>query len=627
MSWGWRKLLQLCDLVRPYIWAKVGDGFHLKNHVADLIENNTWMWPQAWLQKAPNLGLLAALNHDVNSDDTYCFSTQVWMQVRTMADMDNIQPALHDINERNNRLFKKEKRSSDELRNIIMVMVRLKLMTFRFKNTTNVQQMHGKWKMPSSFRLYGESCTLFSFSEVLPIGFFLGRFFKEAISLEWYNFAYLEDQSLVLEAKTHEENPNVGKTQEENPKSVLESVQDKPTGWDDDDNNRIKSFANVVSASTPKSKLNFRTQFNEDKVEETDFVLPLAAVEVVKHKFDNTLVGFFVGQKVAFPLVKNYIMNTWSKFGVQKVMRDDEGVYYYKFDSPNGVDQVLQQGPWMIRNTPLILNKWTPNLSLAKDKVTKVPVWVKLHRVPVVAYSEDGLNLIASQVGTPLMLDAFTSTMCEEPWGRIRFMRALIEVSAEKDLKDNVIMAVPLENGEGYSKENIRVEYEWKLPTCSDCRIFGHYTKKCPQRPVKRAPVVVKTTMEENNDGFVKVNNRKSKGKGPMNNQKKNATGFKVGNNQNLRYQPVKPKSSDKKSDDDQQDNGIKLKNLFEKLNDITIPVIVSSRGNEAENIFGDTSKVTQFTEDSDSEVEETLIMETKRTKGASTPNTQVSNV
>ncbi|GJR59307.1 putative RNA-directed DNA polymerase [Tanacetum coccineum] len=335
------------------------------------------------------------------------------------------------------------------------------------------------------------------------------------------------------EAKTHEENPNIGKTQEECPKSVLESVHDKLTGWDDDDNNGIKSFANVVSASTPKSKLNFRTLFNEDKVEETDFVLPLAAVEVVKHKFDNTL----------------------------KVMRDDEGVHYFKFDSPNGVDQ-------------------TPSLSLAKDKVTKVPVWVKLHRVPVVAYYEDGLSLIASQVGTPLMLDVFTSAMCEEPWGRIGFARALIEVSAEKDLKENVIMAVPLENGEGYSKENIRVEYEWKPPTC----------------------IVVETTVEENNDGFMKVNNRKTKGKGPVNNQKKNATGFKVGNNQNLRYQPVKPKSGDKKSDDDQQDNGIKLKNLFKKLNDITVPVTYSSGGNEAENIFGDTSKVTQFTEDSDSE-------------------------
>ncbi|GJU51655.1 hypothetical protein Tco_1221210 [Tanacetum coccineum] len=140
------------------------------------------------------------------------------------------------------------------------------------------------------------------------------------------------------EAKTNEDNPIIEKTQEGEPKSVLENVQVNLTGWDNDDNSGIKSFANVVSASKPTSKLNFRTLFNEDKVEETDFVLPLAVVEVVKHKFDNTLVGFFVGQKVAFPLVKNYIMNTWSKFGVQKVMRDDEGVHYFMFDSTNGVD-------------------------------------------------------------------------------------------------------------------------------------------------------------------------------------------------------------------------------------------------------------------------------------------------
>ncbi|GJX67679.1 protein LAZ1 [Tanacetum coccineum] len=37
-------------------------------------------------------------------------------------------------------------------------------------------------------------------------------------------------------------------------------------------------------------------------------------------------------------------------------------------------------------------------------------------KVPVVAYSEDGLSLIATQIGKPVMLDAFTSTMCADPW-------------------------------------------------------------------------------------------------------------------------------------------------------------------------------------------------------------------
>ncbi|GKE63061.1 hypothetical protein Tco_1513428, partial [Tanacetum coccineum] len=64
-----------------------------------------------------------------------------------------------------------------------------------------------------------------------------------------------------------------------------------------------KSFVNVATASKPNPKLNFRTLFNEDKVENTDFVLPVENVMAAQNKFANSLVGFFVGKRVAFPLV------------------------------------------------------------------------------------------------------------------------------------------------------------------------------------------------------------------------------------------------------------------------------------------------------------------------------------
>nr|GEV51264.1 hypothetical protein [Tanacetum cinerariifolium] len=57
-----------------------------------------------------------------------------------------------------------------------------------------------------------------------------------------------------------------------------------------------------------------------------------------------------------------------------------------------------------------------------------------MHKVPIVAYSEDGLSLIATQIGTPIMLDAFTSSMCVDSWGRIGFARALIERLVSKPL-------------------------------------------------------------------------------------------------------------------------------------------------------------------------------------------------
>ncbi|GJT10996.1 hypothetical protein Tco_0858038 [Tanacetum coccineum] len=57
--------------------------------------------------------------------------------------------------ERNNRIFKKVKRTLEEIIDVIMVTVCLKLLTFRFKSTNMVNKLLSRWKMPTSFRLYG----------------------------------------------------------------------------------------------------------------------------------------------------------------------------------------------------------------------------------------------------------------------------------------------------------------------------------------------------------------------------------------------------------------------------------------------------------------------------------------
>ncbi|GKA68715.1 retrovirus-related pol polyprotein from transposon TNT 1-94 [Tanacetum coccineum] len=167
----------------------------------------------------------------------------------------------------------------------------------------------------------------------------------------------------------------------------MKNLSSKKMNIDDTVSIGLKSYVNVVTASKLKPKLNFRP--------------------------------------VAFPLVQNYVTNTWAKFGFKKVIKDEDDVFYFKFSSITGLEQVLEQGPWLVRNQPLILTKWAPNLDLAKDVVTKVPVWVKIHKVPVVAYSNDGLSLIASQIGKP----------------------------AEKELKQEVKMVVLKIVGEGQTIE------------------------------------------------------------------------------------------------------------------------------------------------------------------------------
>ncbi|GJT03135.1 hypothetical protein Tco_0824304 [Tanacetum coccineum] len=187
---------------------------------------------------------------------------------------------------------------------------------------------------------------------------------------------------------------------------------------------------------------------------------------------------------VAFTLVKNYVTNTWSKYGFQKVIKDEDNFFFFKFESITGVSQVLEQ---------------------VKSRNLMGQVYIKS---PIVAIRKNVLVLMLT-IAKPVMLDTFTCAMCNDPWGRIGFARALIEVNATKDLKKEVIMAVPNEDGTEHTNVNIQAEYEWKPPLCLECHVFGHTLAQCPNNVKEPATV----NEEAQIDGFTTVSNRKHKGK------------------------------------------------------------------------------------------------------------------
>nr|GEU29963.1 hypothetical protein [Tanacetum cinerariifolium] len=196
---------------------------------------------------------------------------------------------------------------------------------------------------------------------------------------------------------------------------------------------------------------------NEVSVNGAAVTIPMEAVESVNARFVNTLYGYFIGDRLAFPLVENYVKNTWAN--------------------------VLENGPWLIRRVPLLLNEWTSNTILKKDEIKRVPVWVKMHHVPIVAYSDVGLSLISTQIGKPLMLDSYTSNMCLNSWGRSAYVRVLIEIAADVEQMKSLIIAIPVGNKEGHTFATIDIKYEWTPPRCASCRIFDHVSKKCPKLP------------------------------------------------------------------------------------------------------------------------------------------------
>ncbi|GKD77672.1 RNA-directed DNA polymerase, eukaryota, reverse transcriptase zinc-binding domain protein [Tanacetum coccineum] len=100
---------------------------------------------------------------------------------------------------------------------------------------------------------------------------------------------------------------------------------------------------------------------------------------------------------------------------------------------------------------------------------------------PLEAWSSVGLSVFASRIGTPLIMDAMTTRMCNQRIGSLGYDKVLVEVNADKGLEDHIdVLYKRKDNDEQFAKK-IRVEYDWKLPLCSHCKVFGHSDNKCPR--------------------------------------------------------------------------------------------------------------------------------------------------
>nr|GEY21734.1 hypothetical protein [Tanacetum cinerariifolium] len=85
-----------------------------------------------------------------------------------------------------------------------------------------------------------------------------------------------------------------------------------------------------------------------------------------------------------------------------------------------------------------------------------------------------------------MMLDSYMNSMCLKSWGRSNYGRLPIEINACNDFSDYFVMVVPNLKGNRYTKETIRIEYEWKPSHCSTCLIYGHSLVDCLKVAPKR---------------------------------------------------------------------------------------------------------------------------------------------
>ncbi|GKA76266.1 zinc knuckle CX2CX4HX4C containing protein [Tanacetum coccineum] len=152
------------------------------------------------------------------------------------------------------------------------------------------------------------------------------------------------------------------------------------------DINKSTSYAGVTGGSAkdqPNVTSNFRTLVADSVFDGVNISIPRKVVEKVSTRFEHTLYGYFIGKRMAFPVVEYYARNNWAKHGLKMIMMNSKGFFFFKFDSRTSLEAVLEGGPWLIHKSPIILKKWSMDTRLLKEELTRILIWVKLHDVPI----------------------------------------------------------------------------------------------------------------------------------------------------------------------------------------------------------------------------------------------------
>ncbi|KAJ6706867.1 GLYCINE-RICH CELL WALL STRUCTURAL PROTEIN 1.8-LIKE [Salix viminalis] len=228
----------------------------------------------------------------------------------------------------------------------------------------------------------------------------------------------------------------------------------------------------VASWADRVKVMDSNTRFTLDSIPQQEMGSNIEVTEdmLAEHaeKWNRSLVGFFPGYRMNFFTVNKIASRVWKPLGLEAVTTTASGFIIFQFQKEDQMHEILERGPWLFGGKAIILQPWHPHFVFDKNRISKLPVWVRLRGLPFPLWSRRGLSLAASMVGRPLSCDEATFSCT-----RLDFARVCVEIDAARPLVHNFDINTPLSP----DPLHIEVDFEWIPTRCNKCHLFGHSCK------------------------------------------------------------------------------------------------------------------------------------------------------
>ncbi|XP_015955607.1 uncharacterized protein LOC107479996 [Arachis duranensis] len=146
------------------------------------------------------------------------------------------------------------------------------------------------------------------------------------------------------------------------------------------------------------------------------------------------------------------------------IVKPLENFFLVRLTSQYDYAHVLFEGPWMIADHYLLVQRWRPLFIPQELEVQKVTVWIRIPNLPAELYNKYFLWKVGKMLGTMLKVDDLTSIH-----SRGCFARLCVEI----DLRKKIIPSFT-----ALDKE-FHIQYEGLHHICFNCGRYGHRKENC----------------------------------------------------------------------------------------------------------------------------------------------------
>jgi hypothetical protein len=209
-----------------------------------------------------------------------------------------------------------------------------------------------------------------------------------------------------------------------------------------------------------------------------DFLVPHDGVLAPNDRF--AFVGKLLAQKSHnISHVRSTLLSVWSFATPFSMEVLEPNKYLFTVSQESFCQRILDQGPWTIKGSLLLLQPWSSELAIDEVKLQYCAFWVQVHDLPRQFMTTKNAIRIGKTIGDILELDNNNSSgIISRP-----FLRLKIEINTSMPLASGFYMPC-----EGTKPWWIAFQYEHLDEYCSSCGLIGHIKKFCFAPSAKRTP-------------------------------------------------------------------------------------------------------------------------------------------